>query len=122
MATGARTITVLRTPKVDKLAPKPTATVPETVITKVIILPRQNYEVERGWVTVEGWDIYILPTSKVQDPDTGPRRFADGDILGTDTIRIDGVVWSVDGVPAPYDKGRVRKATKVQVKKYGSTS
>jgi hypothetical protein len=121
MATGARTITVIRSPHVDKLAPKPTGEVPEVDITKVVILPRQNYEVERGWVTVEGWDIYILPTSKVQ-ADDGPRRFADGDILSTDTIRIDGVVWSVDGVPAPYDKGKVRKATKVQVKKYGATT
>lgn len=117
MPTGARTITVVRTPRVDKLAPKPTDQVPEYDITKVIILPRQNYEVERGWVSVEGYDIYILPSSRVDGS-----SYADGDILGTDTIRIDGVLWSVDGPPAAYDKGKVRKATKVQVKKYGAVT
>lgn len=119
MATGARTITVVRKTVVDKLKPAPSGTPGETVISKVIILPRQAFEQGQGWITLEGWDIYILPTSRVAVVG-GTRAYADGDILHTDQIRIDGVTWQVDGPAAPYDKGAVRKATLVKVKRVGS--
>jgi hypothetical protein len=86
----------------------------------LIILPRQVEEEGRGWVTIEGWDIYILPSSRVK-PDAEPERaYADGDILATDQIRVDGELWQVDGPPAGYDKGTQRKATVVKVKKVGA--
>ena len=115
MATGARTITVIRTPRVDKLSPQSTSTPAEKTVTKVIILPRQSKETERGWVTIEGWEVWILPTSKVDG-----EPYADGDILPSDTVRVDGVIWSMDGPPAPFDKGTKRKGTRLQLKRVGS--
>lgn len=119
MPTGARTITVIREPKVDKLSTPSTDEAPETDITGVIILPRQFFEAERGWVTIEGYSIYILASSKVQ-ADPSARSYADGDILHSDKILIDGATWQVDGPPAGYDKGSTRKATLVQVKRVGT--
>jgi hypothetical protein len=121
MAKGARVITRVRKPKVDKLSTSSATTTDELRIIDVIILPREGYETERGWVTYEGWEIFILPSSRVVPPTPEPRRaYVDGDIVATDLIRIDGVLWQVDGPPAPYDKGAVRKATRIRVKKVGS--
>lgn len=119
MPTGARTIVVVRKPRTDKLSVAPAAAASETTITGCVILPRQAFEEGRGWVTYEGWDIYILPTSSVQ-ADT-PRGYQDGDILSSDRIRIDGNLWQVEGPPAPYDKGTTRKATLVKVSRVGSS-
>lgn len=116
MPRGAREITVIRKPRVDRLAgpsSDPTTGLP---IKNVIILPRQTKEEGQGWVTIDGWDIYILPTSRVQDSD-GPRPFIDGDILPTDFIQVDNEVWAVDGRPAPFDSGTKRKATQIKVKR-----
>lgn len=120
MPTGARTATRVRTAKVDKLSRTPAGDAAELPMSGLIILPRQSFEEGQGWVTIEGWDIYIMPSSRVQ-PEGGPARaYADGDIVATDQLRIDGTLWQVDGPPAPYDKGTQRKATLVKVKNVGA--
>jgi hypothetical protein len=116
MPKGARDITVIRKPRVDKLSPASSDPITGLPITNVIILPRQTKEEGQGWITLEGWDIYIMPTSKVQDVG-GPRAYIDGDILPTDFIQIDDALWAVDGHVAPFDSGAKRKATQVKVKR-----
>lgn len=118
MPTGTRTATRVRRPKADKLAAASSAEPSELEMRGLIILPRQAFESGRGWVTYEGWDIYILPSSTVGDDP--PRAYADGDVISTDALEIDGVEWQVDGPPAPYDKGAQRKATLVKVKRVGT--
>lgn len=116
MADGARSLTVIRTPRVDKLSPAPTGTPLQHAVTKVDILPRQNYEVERGWVSVEGYDVWLRKASRVDG-----RTYTDGDILGTDTVKLDdGTTWSIDGPPSRYDKGKITKGIKLQLKRYGT--
>lgn len=120
MPTGARTATRVRKAKVDRLDSTPGGLADEISLTGLVILPRQSYEQGRGWVTIEGKDIYILPTSRVLVGSAPPRPFADGDVLATDQLRIDGKIWQVDGPPAEYDKGVTRKATLVKVKNVGA--
>jgi len=117
MPTGARTATRIRKPKVDKLSPTPTGPAATLPMTGLIILPREAFEQGRGWVTYEGWDIFVLPSSRVGDP---PRAYADGDVVASDLLEIDGTNWQVDGPPAPYDKGSARKATRIRVKRVGT--
>jgi hypothetical protein len=117
MPTGARTATRVRKPKVTKLSPPSTAPAAELPMRGLIILPRQAFEQGRGWTTYEGWDVYVLASSRVGNP---PRPYADGDVVATDLLKIDGVDWEVDGPPAPFDKGTMRKATLIRVKRVGT--
>lgn len=119
MPKGARSITRIRKVKVDSLDPRPATPADSLPINGVIILPRQSFEQGRGYVTIEGWDIYILPSSKVV-AGVARRGYLDGDIVSSDLIDIDGKRWQVDGEPAPYDKGDKRKATLIKVKKVGT--
>ena len=116
---GARTAIRLRKPQGDKLDPAPTGAVDQLLLAGLIIMPRESYEEGRGWVTIEGWEIWILQSSTALPAGGARRRYADGDILSTDQIRIDGKTWQVDGEPAPFDKGTVRKATRIRVKRVG---
>lgn len=120
MPTGARTATRVRTAKIDKLSRTPAAAAAELPMSGLIILPRQQEEEGRGWVTIEGFDVYILPSSRVKPDGEPARAYADGDILASDQLRIDGTLWQVDGPPAGYDKGTTRKATLVKVMKVGA--
>lgn len=117
MPTGVRTATRVRRPRVGKFDPPSTDPANELPMRGLIILPREAFEQGQGWVTYEGWDIFVMPASKVDQP---PRAYEDGDVVATDLIRIDGIEWQVDGPPAPYDKGAVRKATRIRVKKVGT--
>lgn len=114
MATGDRTITVVRRPRRDKLSTAASVAPTETTITGVAILPRQTFEVNQGWVTVEGYDIWVLSSSSVGDPGRG---YEQGDIVSSDFIRIDGVEWQVDGEPARYTKRGSFAGAKIQVKR-----
>lgn len=125
MPTGARTATRVRKTRTDKLSPTSTTAAEEIELRGLIILPRQSYEQGQGWVTIEGWDIYVLPSSRVIPSAAQPtvtRAYADGDVLASDLLRIDGTTWQVDGPPAPYDKGTTRKATLIKVTRVGGGS
>lgn len=123
MPTGARTMTVVRQKRVDPLA---TVTAPDaatnTVIDGVIVLPSQTYETGQGWITIDGRDIYILPSSRVIE-EGGTRPFADTDLDSSDHVLLDGddTPWQVEGGLAPFDKGAERKATKVSLRRERST-
>lgn len=117
MPTGARTATRIRRTKVDKLSTTPAGAESTLPMRGLIILPREAFEQGRGWVTYEGWDVYVLPSSTVDDP---PRPWVDGDVASTDILEIDGEEWQVDGPLAPYDKGTQRKATRIRVKRVGT--
>lgn len=123
MASGSRTATRVRKPKVDKLS-SPSAAAPQEIeLRGLVILPREGFEQGRGWVTYEGWDVWVLPTSTVIPSSAQPtvtRKWQDGDVISTDLLRIDGVEWQVDGPPAPYDKGSTRKGTRIRVKRVGT--
>jgi hypothetical protein len=119
MATGDRTITVVRRAKKDKLSTAASSTPEEFDIRDVSILPRQALESERGWVNVEGYDIWVLASSTVADP-AGDRGYADDDVLSSDFIRIDGVEWQVDGPDAYFTKKGSFAGAKIQVKRVGS--
>lgn len=124
MARGARTATRVRKARTGKLT-SPPASVPEEIeLQGLIILPRQTYEHGQGWITIDGWVIYVLPSSRVIPNAAQPtvtRGYEDGDIVHTDLLRIDGETWQVDGRPAPYDKGTKRKATEIKVKRVSSS-
>lgn len=94
---GARTVTVVRAQKVDRLEEPSGTPAPEHDITGCAVLPRVSHEEERGWVIVEGRTI-IAPHGS--------------DVLATDQVRVDGETWDVDGAPGDYEDRRARgKAT-----------
>lgn len=110
MPKGDRDITVVRRARRDKLSSTPGAELSRDEIKAVTILPRRALEEDRGWVTIEGYAIWILPTSQ---------GYVEGMITATDFIVIDGTEWQVDGPPARFTKkGSVY--TEVQVKKVGA--
>jgi hypothetical protein len=119
VATGDRTITVVRRPRKDKLSTAASSEPTEFDIRDVAILPRQAVESDRGWINVEGYDIWVLATSTVADPD-GDRGYADDDVLSSDFIRIDGTEWQVDGPDAYFTKKGSLAGAKIQVKRVGS--
>ena len=45
---GARTVTVIRAPKVDRLSDVPAGEAPEHDITGCVVMPRTSHEEERG--------------------------------------------------------------------------
>ena len=111
---GSRTIQVVRVPKVDRLSPTPTfggyasplvpynsglpynadgQDVPTHLVEGCAILPRTSFEREKGWVIVAGRTV-IAPYGS--------------DVLSDDQVRIDSLLWDVDGEPGDYEdrKGR----------------
>ena len=88
---GTRTITVIRKPKVDRLSTPAVGAPPEHDIEGCAVLPRTSHEEGKGWVIVEG-RMVVCPF--------------ESDILSTDNVRIDGVVWEVDGEPGDYENRR----------------
>jgi hypothetical protein len=115
MPTGDRTITVVRRARRDKLSTASSGTAPEFDITNVVILPRQALEAERGWTNIEGYDLWVLPTSRADG-----HEYTDDQVLSSDFIRIDGVEWQVDGPDAYFTKGGSFAAAKIQVKRASS--
>lgn len=103
---GKRTITVIRPPKTGRLDPVPVGAPPEHDIDGCAVLPRSSYEEGKGWTIVQGRQI-IAPYG--------------ADVLATDQVRVDGVVWSVDGEPGDYEDRNARgKATMFYLKRLGS--
>ncbi len=88
---GTRTVRVIRKPKVDRLATPAAGAPPEHDIEGCAVLPRTSFEEGKGWVIVEG-RMVIAPYG--------------ADILGTDQVRLEGVVWEVDGEPGDYENRR----------------
>lgn len=95
---GARTITVVRQAKVDRLSdetPEPS----EHTVEGCVVLPRSSFEEGRGWVVVEGRQV-IAPYA--------------ADVTADDKVRLEpgGPLWSVDGEPGDYEDKKARgKAT-----------
>lgn len=123
MATGDTTITVVRRPKKDKLSTASSTDPASFTIEAVSVVPRQALETDRGWINLEGYDIWVLPTSSVHDdPDdpTAGREYADDDVLSSDVITINGREWQVDGPDAYFTKRGSFAGAKIQVKRLGS--
>ncbi len=103
---GARTVTVIRKVKVDRLSSTPSGAPPEHDIDGCAVMPRTSHEEERGWVIVEG-RMVVAPYG--------------ADVLATDQVRVDNEVWDVDGEPGDYEDKRARgKATIFYLKRLGS--
>lgn len=103
---GTRTITVVRKPKVDRLATPPVGAPPEHSVDGCAILPRTSNEQGQGWVIVEG-RMVIAPYGS--------------DVLATDQVKVDGATWEVDGEPGDYESKRGKgKATILYLKRLGS--
>lgn len=102
---GVRTVTVVRTPKVDRFSDVSPAETRHD-IEGCAILPRASHEEDKGWVIVEG-RMVVAPF--------------ESDILADDQVEIDGVLWDVDGAPGDYEKKNGRgKATIFYLKRLGS--
>lgn len=120
MATGDQTVTVVRTPRRDKLS-SASSTDPVTFdITDVSVVPRQGIETERGWINIEGYDIWVLPTSTVVLSDDTRRQYQDDDVVSSDFITIRGDEWQVDGPDAYFTKKGSFAGAKIQVKRTGT--
>lgn len=103
---GARTITVVRAPKVDRLSTTAPTTPTEHEIAGCVVLPRTSFERDRGWVVVEGRQV-VAPYG--------------ADVLADDQVRVDDALWDVDGEPGDYEDRRARgKATIFYLKRLGT--
>lgn len=103
---GTRTIKVIRTPRVDRLADPPVGSPPEHDVEGCVVLPRTSLEEGKGWVVVDG-RMVIAPYGS--------------DILASDQVSVDGVTWDVDGEPGDYENKRGKpKATILYLKRLGS--
>jgi hypothetical protein len=103
---GARTVTVIRAPKVDRLSSEPAGPAPEHDIEGCAVMPRTSHEEERGWVIVEG-RMVVAPHGS--------------DILADDQVRVDNEVWDVDGEPGDYENKKAQgKATIFYLKRLGT--
>ena len=121
MAAGARTATRIRPVRRDKLDPTPADEGDRIYLSGLVVLPRQFFEQGKGWVTIDGHDVYVLASSRVQEEPDGPKRpYRPGDVKADDQLEIDGDTWEIEGNPADYEKGRTRKATLIRVKRVGA--
>jgi hypothetical protein len=103
---GKRTVTVIREPKVDRLDDPAQGPAAEHDIEGCAVLPRSSNEEGKGWVIIEG-RMVVAPFN--------------ADVLAADRVRVDGVVWDVDGAPGDYEDRRARgKATIFYLKRQGS--
>jgi len=103
---GERTVTVIREPKVDRLDDPAQGPPAEHDIEGCAIAPRSAMEEGKGWIIVEG-RMVVAPF--------------DADVKGTDKVRVDGVVWEVDGEPGDYETKRGKgKATIFYLKRQGA--
>lgn len=104
---GTRTVTVVRKPKVDRLAAPAAGAATEHDIEDCSVLPRTSFEQDKGWVVVEGRQVFAP---------------YDADVLADDKIRLDdGTVWNVDGEPGRYENKRGRaKACIFYLKRLGT--
>lgn len=108
MPSGNETIQIIRRPKVDKLSPAPTGEAPEPFdVDNVQVLPRRSLEEGRGWVTVDGWDLWCF---------TEPEQ----EILFTDIVKVRGVEYAIEGKPARFDKRGTFKALNIVATRVGS--
>lgn len=103
---GKKTITVIRSPKVDPLDDDVVGSPPEHDEPGCVVMPRTSFEQERGWVIVQG-RMVVAPFG--------------ADILPDDKVRVDGVIWEVDGEAGDYEnKHGEGKATIVYLKRLGT--
>lgn len=103
---GKRTVTVIRAPKVDRLKGDAAGPPAEHDIKGCVVTPRASNEEGKGWVIVEGRMI-VAPYGS--------------DVRATDKVRVDGLVWEVDGEPGDYEDKKARgKATLFYLKRQGS--
>lgn len=107
MPSGNETVTVVRKAKVDKLSSTAGAPPVEFDLEGCQVLPRQAEEAGRGWITLDGWDVWCF---------VDPGR----EVLYTDQVRIRGDLYSVEGRPAVYDKRGTFKALLVKATKAGA--
>lgn len=103
---GTRTVRVVREPKVDRLSSPMQGPAAEHDIEGCAIVPRSSNEEGRGWVIVEG-RMVVAPF--------------ESDVLATDKVRVDGILWDVDGEPGDYETTKGKgKATIFYLKRQGS--
>lgn len=107
MPSGNETITIVQKPKVDKLSAPATGEVPEFDVDNVQVLPRRSFEEGRGWVTIDGWDLWCFT-----EPET--------EVMHTDLVRVRGTVYAIEGKPARFDKRGTFKALNIVTKKVGT--
>lgn len=119
MAKGDQTVTVVRKPRRDKLSAADSSEPTTFDLVDVAVVPRQALETDRGWINIEGYDIWVLPTSSV-DRAGEIAEYADDDVLSSDFIDIGGQEWQVDGPDAYFTKGGRFAGAKIQVKRVGS--
>ena len=100
MASGNEVVTVVRTTKVDKLSTPAAGPPDEFDLVNCQVLPRRALEEGRGWVSIDGWEVWCF---------TDPAR----EVLHTDQVRIRGVLYSVEGKPARFDKRGKFKALSI---------
>lgn len=102
---GVEKITVIREPKRDRLDGDALGPPAEHEIEGCEVIPRSAFEEGKGWIIIEG-RMVVAPYGS--------------DVLGTDKVRHDGVVWEVDGEPGHYARRGKGKATILYLKRQGA--
>lgn len=108
MPSGNETVSVVRRAKADKLSPAPTADPDGFDLVNCQVVPRRSLEEGRGWVTIEGWDIWCF---------TEPTR----EVLASDHIKVRGIEYQIEGKPARFDKRGRFKALNIVAQRIGSS-
>lgn len=103
MPKGVESITRIRKGKVDKLKPQNSTADDERTFENCASLPRQPIETDRGLVGVEGVDIFCFDSAC--------------DVVRTDQVRFNGIVYNVDGDPRRFVRRGKFKALQITLVK-----
>lgn len=106
MATRKETVTIVRTPKVDRLKPA-TGGTEQIPIKRCIVIPRASNEADGGWVQRSGYTIYAR---------------VGADFRADDQVRVRGELYSIEGEPGrfPVKRGYGVVVTLERVAKVGT--
>lgn len=104
MPRGTETVTVVRKPKATKLGPVDSTPPVEFDLEGCQVLPGQTFEQGRGWVTVDGWDVWVL-----EQPEQEP--------VSTDHVVVRGETFAIEGRPARFDKRGQFRALQIKARR-----
>lgn len=106
MARGNETVIVVRPAVQDKFGTVRVPAKPDLILEGCQLVPRAVEEEGRGWITIDGWDIWRF------DPLPEP-------IEAHNQVRVRGELHEIEGPPAEYDKRGAFRAVLIKTKQVG---